>query len=230
MKIVDTKGTEKGNVDLPKQFSEEFRPDLIKRAVLALQTHRLQPKGTKTGAGERHAGYMSKRRQEFRTTYGRNQARTPRKIVVRQGEQFRRIGANVPNAVGGRIAHPPKVEKVISEKINDKERKKAIRSALYATTVKELVEARNHRITEVKQIQADKESVEEAEQGKQVALSLPDVTVGRQINENQTLYSAIPEEHFRKLKELKKLLSPEEKETIKEIAEIKRRDNVVWGV
>jgi translation initiation factor 5B len=86
------------------------------------------------------------------------------------------------------------------------------------------------QITEVKQIQADKETVDEAEKGKQVAVSMPEVTVGRQINENFTLYSAIPEEDFRKLKDLKKLLTPEEIETIKEIAEIKRRDHVVWGV
>ena len=93
-----------------------------------------------------------------------------------------------------------------------------------------LMNTEGKQITEVKQIQADKETVDEAEKGKQVAVSMPDVTVGRQINENFTLYSAIPEEDFRKLKELKKLLTPEEIETIKEIAEIKRRDHVVWGV
>jgi translation initiation factor 5B len=93
-----------------------------------------------------------------------------------------------------------------------------------------LMNSEGAKITEVKQIQADKETVDEAEAGKQVAVSMPDVTVGRQINENFTLYSAIPEEDFRKLKDLKKLLTPEEIETIKEIAEIKRRDHVVWGV
>ena len=93
-----------------------------------------------------------------------------------------------------------------------------------------LMNSEGKQITEVKQIQADKETVDEAEKGKQVAVSMPEVTVGRQINENFTLYSAIPEEDFRKLKDLKKLLTPEEIETIKEIAEIKRRDHVVWGV
>ena len=75
MKIFDLKGNEKGNMELPIQFSEEYRPDLIKKAVIALQTHKLQPKGTKIGAGDRHSAYMSKRRQEFRTSYGSNLSR-----------------------------------------------------------------------------------------------------------------------------------------------------------
>ena len=60
--------------------------------------------------------------------------------------------------------------------------------------------------------------------------SLTKVTVGRQINEGDTLYSAVPEEDFRKLKELKKYLSQEEKEILKEIASIMREKNPVWGI
>lgn len=93
-----------------------------------------------------------------------------------------------------------------------------------------LMDTNGTRLTEVKQIQQDKDSIEKAESGKQVALSLPNVSVGRQINENSILYSAIPEDHFRKLKDLKEFLTKEEITAIKEIAEIKRKDNVVWGV
>ena len=85
-------------------------------------------------------------------------------------------------------------------------------------------------ITEVKSMQHDQENVETAERGKQVAVSLPKVTVGRQINENGILYSAIPEEDFRKLKGLKKHLSEEEKQILKEIAEIMREKNPMWGI
>ena len=59
---------------------------------------------------------------------------------------------------------------------------------------------------------------------------MPKVTVGRQINENGILYSAIPEEDFRKLKGLKKHLSEEEKQILKEIAEIMREKNPMWGI
>jgi len=93
-----------------------------------------------------------------------------------------------------------------------------------------LMDKDGNELTEVKGIQADKEKIEEAETGKQVAVSLPNVAVGRQIKEGDILYSSVPEEHYRKFKELKDLLSKEEISVLKEIAEIKRRNNVVWGV
>ena len=85
-------------------------------------------------------------------------------------------------------------------------------------------------LTEVKSIQHEQKNIEIAEKGKQVAISLPKVTVGRQINEGDILYSAVPDEDFRKLKELKKHLSEEEKEILKEIASIMREKNPVWGI
>jgi len=85
-------------------------------------------------------------------------------------------------------------------------------------------------ITEAKSMQHEQETIEKAEKGKRVAVSLPDVTAGRQIHEEDVLYSAIPEEHFRKYKEFKKLLSQEEIELLKEIAEIMRNQNPMWGI
>ena len=85
-------------------------------------------------------------------------------------------------------------------------------------------------LTEVKSMQVDQENVEKAERGKQAAVSLPGVTVGRQINEDMILLSSVPEEHFKKMKELKNLLSNEEKAILKEIAKIKRKEDPVWGI
>jgi translation initiation factor 5B len=82
----------------------------------------------------------------------------------------------------------------------------------------------------VKSIQSEQETIEKAEKGKQVAVSIDGITIGRQIGEEDTLISDIPEEHFRKLKELKQYLSKEEIALLKEIAEIKRKHNPVWGV
>lgn len=86
------------------------------------------------------------------------------------------------------------------------------------------------RLTQVKSIQHEKESLTKVDAGKQVALSLPGVMVGRQINEGDVLYSAIPEEDFRKLKRHKKFLKPEERELMKEIAGMMREHNPVWGI
>jgi len=85
-------------------------------------------------------------------------------------------------------------------------------------------------ISEVKSIQKEKESKTEVEKDAEVAISMSGVTVGRQINEKDVLYSAISEEEFRKLKKLKKFLKDKEIEVIKEIAIQMRKDNVVWGV
>ena len=46
----------------------------------------------------------------------------------------------------GRRAHPPKAEKVWEQKINEKENRKAIRSAMKASVIKEIVKQRGHLI------------------------------------------------------------------------------------
>jgi translation initiation factor 5B len=93
-----------------------------------------------------------------------------------------------------------------------------------------LMKKDGNTITRVKAIQAEQKNIEKAEKNKQVAVSYENVTFGRQINEGDILYSAIPEEDFRKYKELKKLLAPEEKELLKTIAKIMRDRNPVWGI
>lgn len=85
-------------------------------------------------------------------------------------------------------------------------------------------------LTSVKTIQAEQKSVDKAEKGQEVAISLPNVTVGRQINEGDMLISAIPEGDFRKFKEHKHLLEGHVKTLLKQIAEIMRRKHPVWGV
>ncbi len=85
-------------------------------------------------------------------------------------------------------------------------------------------------ITMVKGIQREKENLEKAERGAQVAIAMPDVIIGRQINEGDMLYSFIPEEEFVKLKEFKEFLSVDEKDILREIAGLMRKGNPVWGI
>jgi large subunit ribosomal protein L4e len=181
-KIISTKGEAKGEITLPVQFKEEVRPDLIRRAVLAIQSHRMQPHGVSEEAGNRHSVRFSKRRREYRTTYGYGQSRTPRKIMVRQGSRFVTQGAMSPNTVGGRVAHPPRVEKVLEEKINDKERKKAIRSAIAATAIKEFVEKRGHKVDDIKELPIVVDSkIEEIKKAKEVEDFLEKIGLGDEI-------------------------------------------------
>lgn len=130
--IIDLSGNGKGQVELPSVFEEEYRPDIIKRAVLASQANRLQPYGPHFYAG------MNTSAQSWGPGHG--VSRVPR---LKNG----RKAAGIPMAVGGRRSHPPRPEADRSEKINIKERRKAIRSAIAATASPELVSARGHKFS-----------------------------------------------------------------------------------
>lgn len=148
LKIIKQDNTEKGTIKMPVQFSEQIRPDLIERAVHSIQSHKRQKYGADPDAGMRAVINISKRRRKYKTTYGKGISRISKKTMSRRGSQMHWVAAFVPGTVGGRIAHPPKAEKIFAKKINDKERKKAIRSALAATIQKEIVTKRGHFIPE----------------------------------------------------------------------------------
>ena len=93
-----------------------------------------------------------------------------------------------------------------------------------------LMKINGDKASAVKSMQSEGENIDHAERGKEAAISIPHLTVGRQIDEEDILYSDIPEEDFIKLKKLKKYLSKDEIKVLKEISEIKRKDNPVWGV
>ncbi len=137
-------GNTVGQIELPPQFNEEIRFDLIKRAFLAIQSHKRQPYGASTIAGKQASAWTSKRRRSYRTSYGKGISRVSRAVFIRRGNAFIWFARNIAQAVKGKKAHPPKAEKDWYEKINKKERRKAIRSALAATTVLDLVKQRGH--------------------------------------------------------------------------------------
>ncbi len=141
-KVVDLKGKPEKELALPPQFEEEFRPDLIRRAFHAEATLKLQPKGTFLLAGMQTTAEYFGRRHRPRQTINTGRSRLPREKLA--GLRLGRV-RQVPHAVGGRRAHPPKVQKKIVEKINFKEKNKALRSAIAATTSVELVKARGHK-------------------------------------------------------------------------------------
>ncbi|MHC1586765.1 MAG: 50S ribosomal protein L4 [Candidatus Hecatellaceae archaeon] len=132
-------GAVKGSINLPPAFQTPIRPDLIKRAVLSVQSKRFQPKGRDPMAGKRTTA------ESFGVGLGL--ARIPR--VKGHGTLRSGQGAFAPGTVGGRLAHPPTPEKIIVKRINKKERRLAIKSAIAATAIRELVERRGHKIKDV---------------------------------------------------------------------------------
>lgn len=141
--VVDLEGKAGKQMELPLQFEEPLRPDLIKRAFHALATMRLQPKGTYPLAGLQTTAEYFGRRHRPRASINVGRSRLPREKLsgLRLGKVRR-----VPHSRSGRRAHPPKVQKILIEKINFKEKNKAIRSAIAATIVPELVKARGHKL------------------------------------------------------------------------------------
>lgn len=145
--IIGKDGKEQGKVKLPEQFSEEIRPDVITRAVLAIESNTRAPYGSDPMAGKKQSAKLSRRRRDYKASYGHGISRVPRKTLSKRGQRMIWVGAFAPGMVGGRRAHPPKSEKVWTKKINDKERKKAIRSAL-SSAVSEHVKILGHILPE----------------------------------------------------------------------------------
>lgn len=135
--VFDLEGNVVESLELPEIFSAPVRSDLIRRAVLALLTSRLQPKGTDPLAGKRTTAES--------WGVGHGVARVPR-------IKGRNRAARVSQAVGGRRAHPPRVDKKIREYINEREKQLATISALVATADPQLVRARGHRVDSAKQV------------------------------------------------------------------------------
>lgn len=146
--ILDTSNTEKGSKELPRQFEEPIHPDLIARAVLTIQSNKRQQYGAFPLAGKLASAKLSRRRRDYKGSYGIGISRIPRKIMSHRGTRFNWQGAFAPGTVGGRRAHPPKAEKILQKAINEKENRKAIRSAIAATINTNLIKARNHIIPE----------------------------------------------------------------------------------
>lgn len=138
VKIFDLDGKPIGKIKLPSIFETPIRPDVIKRAVLAIQSARFQPQGRDPMAGKRTTA-------ESRGV-GLGIARIPR-IKGPRG-----TGAFAPGTVGGRLAHPPTSEKKIVKKIPRKEKRLALFSAIAATASKEMVMSRGHSAEGIPQI------------------------------------------------------------------------------
>jgi large subunit ribosomal protein L4e len=126
-------GSVKEKIDLPILFNTPYRPDIIRKSFSVLRSNKRQAYGSDPFAGTKHATESIGK--------GRGMSRVPR---LTQGQK----AALAPCVVGGRRAHPPKVERDWSEKINNKERKLSMHSALAATADKEKVSNRGHKFSE----------------------------------------------------------------------------------
>ena len=149
--IYTTSGKKKSEMELPAVFSTPYRPDLIKRAFISALTARLQPWGANKNAGKRTSG------EGIGTGFGMARIKRVKGGAFRSGRKGRPyapkfrsfpaagVAVFAPQVMGGRRAHPPKAESILHERINKKERQKAVQSAIAATANEEIVRSRGHK-------------------------------------------------------------------------------------
>lgn len=114
-------------IDLPAVFESPRREDLVKRAVLSEESTEYQPKGNYRFAGLETSARYRGRKEDFGTVKNKGIPHLPHEVLPKG--QLGKV-KRVPHAVKGRRAHPPKVAKIIVERINKKEHAKALASAL----------------------------------------------------------------------------------------------------
>jgi len=131
--VYSVNGEVSGQIDVPPVFSTEYRPDIIKKAILASNANKRQPYGPNERAGMRHSV----------STWGKGRG-VSRVQRVKGG----RKATESPNNVSGRRAHPPRPERIWEQKINKKELRMARYSALAATGRADCVKERGHQFDE----------------------------------------------------------------------------------
>jgi len=137
IQVFDIEGKKAKEIAMPEFFSAPIREDIVAKTLEAKKN--TQPYSPSPVGGKQHSasGKIVHRRHVWKSGYGRGSSRVPRKAHSRRGSQFNWVAAEIPSVRGGRRAHPPKTIAMINTKrINKKELKIAMFSALSATASK----------------------------------------------------------------------------------------------
>jgi large subunit ribosomal protein L4e len=134
--VMSIDGSSEQTIPLPQVFQTPFRPEVIHRVYVNLLSHRYQRQGRYPAAGE------------IVSAESRNTGLGIARLARIRGQGFSRSGqaAGVASVRAGRVAHPPESWKLIRKKINKKERRLGLSSAIAATARKDLIQRRGHII------------------------------------------------------------------------------------
>jgi translation initiation factor 5B len=92
-----------------------------------------------------------------------------------------------------------------------------------------LIDGDGEEVARVKSLQLEKESVNEAVEGKELAMALPGIMFDRRLEKTESLYTDLSETQFRQIMRQKDLFSNREIKVLEEIALLKRKKNPHWG-
>lgn len=134
--VYDTSGTSVDDTDLPIVFETPIRRDIIHKAYVNLDSHGYQPQGRHPTAG------MDVVARSNDPPTGRGVSRIAKMLGGGGGRQGQAGG--VASVRGGRQAHPPRSNKVIWKRLNKKENKLALCSAIAYTADIDAVRQRGH--------------------------------------------------------------------------------------
>src|SRR3989344_894476 len=131
--VYDVNGKAGKQIELPSAFDQMVDSNLIKRAVLSIESASKQAYGPNPMSNRRNTAlYIGARHYPTpMRTINTDKARKPRL----QNRRFLLYGqvAGISGVVGGPKAHAPEIDKVLEEKRNTQERQKATLSAIAAT-------------------------------------------------------------------------------------------------
>jgi len=137
-RIIGLDGKATGEIELPPVFDTPYRPEVIHKVYINILSHSYQRQGRYPAAGE------------MVSAESRNTGLGIARLARARGEGFPRAGqaAGVAGVRHGRVAHPPESWKIIYKKINQKEKQLGLCSAIAATSNRELVQRRGHKIAD----------------------------------------------------------------------------------
>ncbi len=139
VKILGLDGKSSEETELPQVFTTPFRPEVMHKAYVNLYSHSFQKQGRYPAAGE------------IVSAESRNTGLGIARLARARGEGFPRAGqaAGVAGVRHGRVAHPPESWKNIYKKINKKENRLGLCSAIAATARKDLIVKRGHKVENI---------------------------------------------------------------------------------
>jgi len=95
----------------------------------------------------------------------------------------------------------------------------------------QVINSEGERVGRISQMQDQGKPISVAEEGREVAVSMPQPVVGRHIKEGDVLYVDIPEKHAKTLRtKFADRLTAGSLQALEELIELKRREDVLWAV
>lgn len=165
-KVLDLDRNDVGSLDLPGVFRTPYLPAVIHKTYVSLLSHSFQVQGRFPLAGE------------VVSAESRNTGLGIARIARARGQGFPRAGqaAGVAGVRHGRVAHPPVSWRKIYKKINKKERRLGLCSAIAATSRRDMVQRRGHDLANIPElpliVSSEIESIEKAKELHKVLIKL----------------------------------------------------------